>query len=157
GPDPSHGPTATAAGQNGLPTLTVPDAGTQNWVEETDIRPTLLSLAGLRDDYLSDGTVLGVVTSHRGEDGDEQGDQDLGGHILLDHLADSYKQLNSSIGAFGTFALIADSAALASSSDGDQTFSQIQAQLTALADRRDALAQSIKETLDQAQHGHHHV
>jgi hypothetical protein len=152
GPDPSHGPTATAAGQNGLPTLTVPQAGLENWVEETDIRPTLLSLAGLRDDYLSDGTVLGVVTSHRGEDGE---DEDLGGPFAIDHLADAYKQLNSSVGAFGTFALIADSAALASSSDGDQTFTRVQTELTALADRRDALAQSIKETLDQAQHGHH--
>ena len=101
--------------------------------------------------------MLGVVTSHRGEDGDDQGDRDDGGHVLLDHLADAYKQLNSSVGAFGTFALIADSAALASSSDGDQTFTRIQAELTKLADRRDALAQSIKETLDQAQHGHHHV
>ena len=57
GPDPRHGPTSTAAGQNGLPTLTVPDASSGPWAEETDVRPTLLSLAGLRDDYLSDGTV----------------------------------------------------------------------------------------------------
>jgi hypothetical protein len=149
GPDPSHGATSTAAGQNGLPTLTVPDASSGPWVEETDIRPTLLSLAGLHDDYLSDGTVLGVVTAHRGEGGD--GDD----HSALDRLADAYKQLNSSIGAFGTSALIADSAALASSSDGDQTFNRIEGQLTALADRRDALAQNIKETLDSAQHGHH--
>jgi hypothetical protein len=154
GPDPRHGATSTAAGQNGLPTLTVPQASSGPWVEETDVRPTLLSLAGLRDDYLSDGTVLSLITGHRDEDGNDQGDQDNDARNQLDHLADAYKQLNSSIGAFGTFSLIADSAALASSATNDQTFTQVEAQLTALADKRDALAQNIKETLDSAQHGH---
>ena len=65
GPDPSHGATATADGQNGRPALTVPGASSGPWVEETDIRPTLLSLTGLRDDYLSDGAVLtGILTGH---------------------------------------------------------------------------------------------
>jgi hypothetical protein len=157
GPDPQHGATATAAGQNGSPDLTVPEASKGPWVEETDLRPTLLALSDLRDDYLSDGTVLSVVTSHRGEDGDDNGQGDEDGHSRLDVLADVYKQLNSSVGAFGTFALIADSKALASSSTNDATFTKVQDRLTTLADKRDALAQQIKVTLDDAQHGHHHV
>ena len=40
-------------------TRTVPQASTVGtWVEETDLRPTLLWLVGLRDDYQSDGNVL---------------------------------------------------------------------------------------------------
>jgi hypothetical protein len=143
---PQNGPTATGAGQNGLPALTVPQASTtRTWAEETDIRPTLLSLVGLRDDYLSDGTVLiGILTRHRG------GEQ-------LDELAAAYKQLNSSVGAFATDTLKADTIALASSSADDKAFTRIQSALTRLADERDALAQQIKVTLDQAQFGNGHV
>jgi hypothetical protein len=146
GPDPQHGATATVAGQNGLPTLTVPGVGSlDTWAEETDIRPTLLSLAGLRDDYLSDGRVLTGILRHRSDD--RRGGQ-------LDELATYYKQLNSSVGGFATDALRADSAALASASAGDQTFNRIESRLTQLADQRDALAQQIKTTLTQAEFGH---
>jgi hypothetical protein len=139
---PQNGPTATAAGQNGLPTLTVPQASnTRTWAEETDIRPTLLSLVGLRDDYLSDGTVLtGILARHRGDD-------------QVDELAAAYKQLNSSVGAFATDTLKADTVALASSGAGDKTFTKVESALTRLADERDALAQQIKTTLARAQFG----
>ena len=37
----------------------MPQASTVGtWVEETDIRPTMLYLLGLSDDYLSDGHVV---------------------------------------------------------------------------------------------------
>lgn len=140
GPDPQHGAAATADGQNGRPTLTVPAASTGPWVEETDIRPTLLSLVGLHDDYLSDGAVVtGILSGHHDE--------------RVAELAADYRQLNSSVGAFATDTLKADSAALASSSTGDQTFTRIQARLTQLADQRDALAGQIKKTLDRAEFG----
>jgi hypothetical protein len=140
GPDPSHGATATADGQNGRPALTVPGASSGPWVEETDIRPTLLSLVGLHDDYLSDGAVLtGILTGHH-----DQGVADL---------ADAYHQLNSSVGAFATDTLKADTAALASSSTGDATFTNTESRLTQLADQRDALAGQIKKTLAQAEFG----
>jgi hypothetical protein len=139
GPDPAHGATATAAGQNGLPTLTVPTASTGLWAEETDIRPTLLSLVGLHDDYLSDGAVLGPVLSRH---------DDKAGNV--DELAAAYRQLNSSVGAFATDTLKADTVALASSSAGDQTFTRVESRLTQLANQRDLLAQQIKKTLNQA-------
>jgi hypothetical protein len=132
----------TAAGQNGLPTLTVPQASNRRaWAEETDIRPTLLSLVGLRDDYLSDGAVLTKILAQRGSED-------------VDELAAAYRQLNSSVGAFATDTLRADTVALASSSTGDATFNRIESRLARLADERDALAQRIKVTLDQANFGH---
>jgi hypothetical protein len=147
GPGPAHGPTATAAGQNGLPTLTVPQAsGRRTWAEETDIRPTLLTLTGLHDDYLSDGVPLTGILAHRG-DGRSAGSDGL------DELVAAYKQLNSSVGAFGTDTLQADTVALASSSTGDQTYNDVESRLTRLADERDALAQQIKITLHQAYFG----
>jgi hypothetical protein len=141
GPDPQHGPTATADGQNGRPALTVPGASSGLWAEETDIRPTLLSLVGLHDDYLSDGAVLTDIM--KGQRDKEVAD-----------LAATYRQLNSSVGAFATDTLKADSAALASSSPGDDTFVRTEARLAQLADQRDALAERIKKTLDQAEFGH---
>src|SRR6266568_1318090 len=42
--------------------VTVPDSGTKgNWADETDIRPTLLYLSGLKDDYEHDGRVITQV------------------------------------------------------------------------------------------------
>ena len=144
GPDPAHGPTASAAGQNGDPSLTVPAASQGYWAEETDIRPTLLHLVGLRDDYLSDGAVLGGILSHRD-----------GNRLVIDALSALYRQLNSSVGTFATDTLIAESAALASGdATGDQTYAQTEAALLRLADARDALAQQIKLILDQAWFGH---
>jgi hypothetical protein len=141
GPDPSHGATATAAGQNGQPSLTVPQASTTGlWAEETDIRPTLLSLVGLKDDYMSDGAVLTDVMTGAHDGG-------------VANLAAAYRQLNSSVGAFATDTLKADTAALASSSANDATYTRTVAALTALADQRDALAGQIKKTLNQAEFG----
>jgi hypothetical protein len=140
GPDPSHGATATADGQNGRPTLTVPGASSGLWVEEADIRPTLLSLVGLHDDYLSDGAVIsGILT--RPQPGN------------VADLVDAYHQLNSSVGAFATDTLKADTVALASSSTSDRTFTRTETRLTQLADLRDALAGQIKKTLDRAEFG----
>jgi hypothetical protein len=141
GPDPSHGATATAAGQNGSTTLTVPGASSGLWGEEADVRPTLLSLVGLHDDYLSDGAVLTpILTGHHDD--------------AVADLAAVYRQLNSSVGAFATDTLTAETKALASSSTDDQTFTRTESRLTQLANQRDALAQQIKKTLDQAEFGH---
>jgi hypothetical protein len=140
GPDPRHGATATADGQNGLPTVTVPSASDGPWAEETDVRPTLLSLVGLHDDYLSDGAVLTTVLSRHHDE-------------KIDTLASAYRQLNSSVGAFATDTLKADTVALASSSTADQTYVKTQSKLTQLANQRDALASQIKKTLNQAEFG----
>ncbi len=140
GPDPSHGATATADGQNGRPALTVPGASSGLWVEEADIRPTLLSLVGLHADYLSDGAVIGGILNRHSDNG-------------VADLVDAYHQLNSSVGAFATDTLKADTVALASSSAGDQTFVRTETRLTQLADQRDALAGEIKKTLDRAEFG----
>jgi hypothetical protein len=144
GPNPQQGPTATAAGQNGSPELTVPKASKGLWVEEADIRPTLLALVGLHDDYLSDGGVVTQILSHRPHGNPFE---------ALELLAAVYRQLNSCVGAFATAALQADSVALASASAGDETFNRIQTRLTQLADQRDALAQQIKVTLSEAGDG----
>ena len=45
--------------------ITVPGSGTTGtWLDETDIRPTLLYLTGLKDDYQTDGRVITQVLTH---------------------------------------------------------------------------------------------
>jgi hypothetical protein len=125
---------------------TVPEASLRGtWVDETDVRPTLLSLVGLTDDYQTDGRVITQILRHE--------------PTALSHtedLAACYKQLNSAVGDFGTDTLMADSKALASgSSTSDTAFKTTEARLLKLANRRDALATKIKVSLSAAAfHGH---
>ncbi len=70
-------------------------------------------------------------------------------------LAAAYQQINSSVGAFATDTLIADSAALAGGSPSDDSaYQHEQQQLLALANARDALAGVIKVQLSRAAAGH---
>src|SRR5581483_9208289 len=53
------GPAGGNESQDPNSTHTVPEASQHGtWVEETDIRPTMLHLLGLSDDYQSDGHVI---------------------------------------------------------------------------------------------------
>ncbi len=66
-------------------------------------------------------------------------------------LGACYKQLNASVGQFGTATLVASTAALASGSASDDTkYITIDRKLSTLGSQRDALATSIKNELDQA-------
>jgi hypothetical protein len=66
-------------------------------------------------------------------------------------LAQAYKQLNASVGAFGTATLMASTHALASTSPADSRYTVIEVQLASLGQRRDALAVSIKNELFAAE------
>jgi hypothetical protein len=123
---------------------TVPDASkVGTWVEETDIRPTMLHLLGLTDDYLSDGHVITQALSSV-----------PGPLAATADLAKGYDQINSSVGEFATNTLIADSAALASgSASDDSAYAAEQETLQQLAADRDNAAAKIKQTLADAAAG----
>jgi hypothetical protein len=138
------GPAGGNESQDPNSTNTVPQASTVGtWVEEADLRPTLLHLAGLTDDYPSDGRVISQALSSPSAalTGTEQ-------------LAAAYEQLNSSVGAFATDTLLADSAALASGTPGDDSVYQAeQTVLARLATSRDKLAAELKAILAAAANG----
>jgi hypothetical protein len=130
-------------------TNTVPEASQiGTWVEETDLRPTMLHLTGLRDDYRSDGRVITQALSRAPR-----------ALAATTDLAKGYAQINSSVGQFATDTLIADTKALASGSAADDSAYQTeQKTLRRLADDRDRVAARIKATLARAAGGHmpHH-
>src|SRR5581483_4648931 len=111
GSAPAAGPNSAGADSG---QTTVPGSGTTGtWVDETDIRPTLLYLAGLHDDYVPDGRVISEVLSSAG-------------HVLgaagVQALGQCYKQLNSSVGDFGTSTLEASTRAIESTSSNDSQY-----------------------------------
>jgi hypothetical protein len=115
------------------------------WTDHTDLRPTILSLVGLKDDYSHDGRLL---------------DGDLSGYAIpsavkknlngFNQLASAYKQLNAPFGTFAMNTLKASTTALASNDSGDATYNSIEGQIQSLTSQRDALAAQIKAGLDGA-------
>jgi hypothetical protein len=137
---PSQGPNSAGPDSGNV---TVPGSGTTGtWTDHTDIRPTLLYLVGLKDDYTADGRVItedltSVPATLRGP--------------AVAMLARAYKQLNASVGRFGTATLMASTHALESTSPGDSRYTAIEVQLASLGQRRDALAITIKNELFAAE------
>jgi hypothetical protein len=138
------GPTGGNESHDPNSTRTVPEASTHGtWIEEADLRPTLLHLAGLTDDYQTDGQVISQALTHPGSTLSK-----------VSELGALYRQLNSSVGAFATDTLIADSHALASgSTSDDSTYRTEQRTLRSIADHRDRVAQLMKVTLARAVKG----
>ena len=98
-------------------------------------------LAGLRDDYEHDGRVITQFLAHPNGALRSPGVAALGA---------CYKQLNSSVGQFGTATLQAATKAIESTSAGDQTYLRTDQVLSALERARDGLAGKIKGELEAA-------
>jgi hypothetical protein len=139
GPAASHGPSSAGADSGQLTVSGQHLPGP--WVDETDIRPTLMYLTGLRDDYEHDGR---VITQLLGGPGQALRDP------AVTALGECYKQLNSSVGQFGAATLEASTRAVDSASPGDATYLRVNQALTALEAARDALATAIKNELEAA-------
>jgi hypothetical protein len=122
--------------------VTVPGSGTTGtWADETDIRPTVMYLLGLNDDYEHDGRVITQVLTHP--------NAALSGPGVT-ALGDCYKQLNSSVGEFGTSTLQVATKAIESNSPGDRQYLVTDRVLAGLDVARDRLAGVIKGDLEAA-------
>ena len=139
------GPTGGNESQDPNSTNTVPEASKRGtWVEEASIRPTMIYLARLKDDYQTDGHVITQALAFLPP-----------ALRATEDLAAGYDQINSSVGKLATDTLIADTKALASGSSADDSaFAEEQERLAQLADDRDAAAARIKQTLSDAAAGH---
>jgi hypothetical protein len=121
-----------------------PQGTSSVWSDHTDVRPTMLAMLGLTDDYAHDGRVVTqVVRKNTLPVGVRQ-------HLgVAEQLADVYKQLNAAFGTFAKDTLKASTAALASGNAvDDSTYTSITSQVTDLTNQRDMLAGQIKNGLD---------
>lgn len=116
------------------------------WSDHTDIRPTILTLVGLQDDYVHDGRVLV---------------EDLTGYAQPSAVKKStsfvalsqiYKQLDACVGQFGLKTLSVSTKALESGSPpNDSTYIQLENRLTAFGSQRDTLAAKMIALLEGAE------
>jgi hypothetical protein len=115
------------------------------WSDHTDLRPTILNLVGLQDDYVSDGRVVAEITQ---------------GYALpkavkqstsFVTLAQMYKQLNAPFGEFAMAILNASTKALASNDPGDATYNSIEGNIDSLTNQRNALAAQVIGLLNGAE------
>ena len=118
------------------------------WTDHTDVRPTIMTLLGLHDDYTVDGrAVLQPLF-------DSAVPQTLRAHReTLLRLGDVYKQLNASFGAFAMDTLKASTTALASNAANDSTYTTLETAIASLTSERDTLAGQIKAGLAAAEFG----
>jgi hypothetical protein len=115
------------------------------WTDHTDVRPTMLTLLGLHDDYIQDGRAV-VEPLY-----DWAVPQTLRAHWeTLLRLSAVYKQLNAPFGTFAMDTLKASTRALASNDPNDATYVSIENQIENLTNQRDTLASQIKTTLNDA-------
>jgi hypothetical protein len=135
----ANGP--NSAGPNSGQVEVVSSGTTGTWADETDIRPTLIYLTGLKDDYEHDGRVITEILAAPNSALSAPGVAALGA---------CYKQLNSSVGQFGAFTLHAATKAVESSTTGDTEYRVVDTALAGLDRTRDVLAQHIKDRLEAA-------
>jgi hypothetical protein len=119
----------------------------KTWTDHTNLRPTILELLGLKDDYVADGRVL-VEALERHSTPDA-----LSGSIVR-QLGDAYEQVNASFGDFSAATLKASTKAL---EGDDATYTSIEDSLASLTTQRDALAALIRSALNGAAFNGHPI
>jgi hypothetical protein len=118
----------------------------ETWSDHADVRPTVLSLVGLRDDYVQDGRVLTEAIEPWALPKSLKAHRDT-----LEDLARIYKQINAPVGQLGVASLQVSTRALTSGSAGDDsTYAQLEDELAALTVDRDAVAEQMKAMLNAA-------
>jgi hypothetical protein len=111
--------------------------------DHTDVRPTIISLAGLKDDYTHDGRVLLEALDPSGLPPTLHAH-----HKTLLRLGQVYKQINAPFGQLGLDTLTISTHALESD---DPTYTQLESEIQAWTDQRDSLAGQMKTMLEGAE------
>ena len=104
------------------------------WTDHSDIRPTLMALTGLQDDYAHQGRPIAEIMTET-----EQGSN---------QLAAVYKQINAPVGQLSLDSIRFATRAMLSTSSGDQTYTNADATISGWNARRDALAAQMIALLD---------
>jgi hypothetical protein len=116
------------------------------FTDHVDLRPTMMFLLGLTDDYEHDGRVVLELL-----------DRDILPRSLHAHyntlleLGQVYKQINAPFGELAKNALSVSTYALESDSKGDESYTNLENQIELWTERRDKLAAQIKSMLEGAE------
>jgi hypothetical protein len=121
------------------------------WSDHVDIRPTMLVLTGLKDDYQSDGRVLAEeIAPWALPKGISQGNGRFDDEFV--QLARAYKQINAPNGDLCRTSLRISTRALASGSPGnDSEYIQLENAISNITTARDTLAAQMFQLLQDAE------
>jgi hypothetical protein len=116
------------------------------FTDHADVRPTLMALLGLTDDYVHEGRVVAEWIQNRAlPDGIEDGRENF------IELAKVYKQLNAPKGQLGRASLVWSNRSVTGT---DKTYARFLKQIADITEDRNELASQIKTVLNNAEfHG----
>jgi len=115
------------------------------WSDHTDIRPTMMTLLGLKDDYSHDGrTLVEDLTGFAQPSAVKKSSSFVA-------LSQIYKQLDACVGQFGLATLGISNRALESNTPGDNTYNTLENDLISFGNQRDALAGQMIALLEGAE------
>ena len=118
------------------------------FTDHVDLRPTLMTLTGLTDDYQHDGRVITEILD----------DSVLPRSLrvnknTLQSLGQVYKQIDAPFGQLAQDTLKISTYAITSTSAGDKVYNHLEGKIAAWTSERDGLAAQIKQMLDEAEFG----
>jgi hypothetical protein len=119
------------------------------WTDHTDVRPTLLTLLGLRDDYSTDGATVAQLLTPQAQPRTIREDE-----RPYDEVEAALKQVDAPFGQFGLDTLNADTHAISTDPATEEAFYQgMDSQLQTCESAREALVSQIQSALTKAENG----
>jgi predicted transcriptional regulator len=116
------------------------------WTDHTDVRPTMLSLLGLHDDYSHDGRPVSQIIDSGAIPAALQSSDALA-------LGDMLKRIDAPFGEFAMNTLKASTTALASDTNKDNRYTTLEKSIAQVTDQRDEVVDGIKALLGAAESG----
>ena len=143
----NHGDFQTAITHNWAalvgPGVKLDKDGTSVFTDHTDLRPTLLSLVGLEDDYDHDGRAIFEIMTH------DALPHEIRRHLdTAERMAHLLKAINAPLGPLGVHTLKRSTTALAS--DDDATYNAIESELLEITKRRNYIASQMLSMLEDS-------
>jgi hypothetical protein len=120
------------------------------WADHTDVRPTMMELLGLKDDYRHDGRVLFEVLTSQALPPEVR--EHLAAYV---ELAQFYKQIDAPVGRLGLRTLQVSTKALESNAPNDSTYTRLENRIQAITALRNTIAGQIIAILESAEFGGH--
>jgi hypothetical protein len=124
-------------------------ATTAFFSDHVDVRPTLMFLVGLTDDYTHDGRVLSEAINKNILPKGIHDNQNL-----AEALGQAYKSINAPFGALAMASLKVSTAtaALTSNSTGDTEYLSLENEIQSWTEQRDSFAGQMKSILEAAEY-----
>jgi hypothetical protein len=115
------------------------------WTDHANVRPTILALTGLKDDYEQDGHVLVQALTQQAT---PHALLDVGPGDTISQLEQEEDLVNAPFGTFSKATLAASTFAIESTDDS--VYNSIETQIQNLTSERNTLAAQMKDELYQA-------